>query len=108
MRLHVDEWGDPGLPTLVCVHGVTAHGRRFERLARDRLGSRFHVVAPDLRGHGRSTWEPPWSIEQHLDDLVGSVPADARLWVGHSFGGRLVLELAARPPPCVDPGVLLD
>jgi lipase len=90
------------------VHGVTSHGARFDRLARERLARRWHVVAPDLRGHGRSGWEPPWSIEQHLEDLLESVPEDARLWVGHSFGGRLVLELAARHPERIDRGVLLD
>ena len=29
MRLHVHEWGDAAAPPLVCVHGVSAHGRRF-------------------------------------------------------------------------------
>jgi lipase len=72
------------------------------------LARRWHVVAPDLRGHGRSDWEPPWSLEQHLDDLLETVPEDARLWVGHSFGGRLVLELAMRRPDHVARGVLLD
>lgn len=66
------------------------------------------MIAPDLRGHGRSGWEPPWSLEQHLEDLLESVPADARLWVGHSFGGRLVLELTARDPGRLDRAVLLD
>lgn len=66
------------------------------------------MVAPDLRGHGLSGYEPPWSLEQHLEDLLESVPEDARLWVGHSFGGRLLLELAHRSPERVDRGVLLD
>src|SRR3954468_2330664 len=108
MRLHLEEWGDPTRPTLVCVHGITAHGRRFERLARDRLTRRFHVFAPDLRGPRRPGAEPPWSTEQHLEDLLETAPQDARLWVGHSFGGRLVLELAARHPERIDRGVLLD
>jgi lipase len=108
VRLHLHEWGDPALPTVVCLHGITAHGARFERLARERLSRRWHVIAPDLRGHGRSGWEPPWSLEQHLEDVLESVPAEARLWVGHSFGGRLVLELAARSPERVERGVLLD
>jgi len=64
-------------------------------------------VAPDLRGHGRSSWDPPWSIEQHLDDLLDVAP-EATMWVGHSFGGRLVLELAHRRPDRVLRGVLLD
>jgi lipase len=108
MRLHLHEWGDPAAPTVVCLHGITAHGGRYDRLARERLARRWHVVAPDLRGHGRSEYEPPWSLEQHLEDLLESVPPDARLWVGHSFGGRLVLELAARHPERIDRGVLLD
>jgi lipase len=108
VRLHLHEWGDPSAPTIVCVHGITAQGTRFQRLARERLTPHWHVVAPDLRGHGVSGYEPPWSLEQHLDDLLESVPADARLWVGHSFGGRLVLELAARHPERIERGVLLD
>ena len=106
MQLHVHEWGDPDAPPVVCLHGVTAHGERFRQLAEERWASRFHVLAPDLRGHGRSTWEPPWTFAQHVEDLVDTFgPAD---WVGHSFGGRLVLELAARRPELVRRAVLLD
>jgi lipase len=106
--MHLYEWGDPDAPTIVCLHGITAQGERFRRLAEERLAQRWHVVAPDLRGHGRSGYEPPWDLEQHLEDLLETAPADARLWVGHSFGGRLVLELAARHPERVDRAVLLD
>jgi lipase len=107
--LHVHEWGDPEAPPLVCLHGVTAHGERFRQLAEERWAARFHVLAPDLRGHGRSGWEPPWTFATYVDDLVETF---ARLgaadWVGHSFGGRLVLELAARRPELVRRAVLLD
>lgn len=92
----------------MCLHGITAHGGRFRQIAEERLAARFRVLAPDLRGHGRSAYEPPWSLEQHLEDVLETVPADARLWVGHSFGGRLVLELAFRRPDRVARGVLLD
>ena len=109
MRLHLHEWGDPAAPAVVCLHGVTAHGERFKQLAEERWASRFHVLAPDLRGHGRSDWEPPWTFAQHVADLVDTFgelgPVD---WVGHSFGGRLILELAARHPELVRRAVLLD
>jgi len=108
LKLALHEWGDRSRPTIVCVHGVTSQGLRFAPLAVEGLGRSFHLVAPDLRGHGDSGWEPPWSLEQHLEDLLESVPPDARLWVGHSFGGRLVLELAARNPERVERAVLLD
>jgi lipase len=107
VHLHVHEWGDPSAPTIVCLHGVQAHGRRFRRLAEERLAEHHHVLAPDLRGHGHSGWEEPWTIAAHLDDLIASVGARGA-WVGHSFGGRLVAELLARRPDLVERAVLLD
>jgi lipase len=111
MKLHVHEWGDPGAPPLICVHGVTGHGERFRRLAEDHWAKRFRVIAPDLRGHGRSGWEPPWTYPTHVADLAetaASLGIDGADWVGHSFGGRLVLELAAAHPERVRRAVLLD
>lgn len=104
-------WGDPAAPPVVCVHGVTGHGERYRRLAERRWAARFHVVAPDLRGHGRSGYDPPWTIETHVADLAETAAAlglERADWVGHSFGGRLVLELAARHPALVRRAVLLD
>jgi lipase len=107
--LHLHEWGDRDAPPLLCVHGVQAHGLRFRKLAEERLASGFRVLAPDLRGHGRSGWEPPWTIERHVDDLVetlGAAGVERATVVGHSFGGRLTLELTARG--AVERSVLLD
>ena len=107
MKLNVYEWGDPSAPPVVCLHGVTGHGERYRRLAETRWAERFRVLSPDLRGHGRSGWEPPWTLGTYVDDLVETFPLRAD-WVGHSFGGRLVLELAARRPDLVRRAVLLD
>jgi lipase len=85
---------------------VTAHGARFRKLAEERL-SAFRVLAPDLRGHGRSPWEPPWDVDRHVVDVVELVDGPA-VWVGHSFGGRLALEVAVRHPERVEKLVLLD
>jgi lipase len=111
MRLHVHEWGDAGAPPVVCVHGVSAHGRRFRKLAEERLASSFHVLAPDLRGHGLSEHDPPWDIATHVRDVeetLEELGMETPAWVGHSFGGRLVLELAALKPGWIRCAVLLD
>jgi lipase len=111
VRLHVFEWGEAKAAPVVCVHGATGHGQRFKQLAEERWAKRFRVIAVDLRGHGRSGWEAPWSVEAYVGDLVetadalGLVRAD---WVGHSLGGRLVVELAVRYPERVRRAVLLD
>ena len=107
MSLARYEWGDERLPALVCLHGVTSHGRHFEQLA-DRLSGRFHVVALDLRGHGGSPWEPPWNLEQHVADVLEAAPPGPAAWLGHSFGGRIAYETAAAAPDRVERLVLLD
>lgn len=107
MTLHAHAWGDEDAPLVVCLHGVRNHGLVFRHLAERMTGMR--VLAPDLRGHGRSPWEPPWRLEDHLDDvrelLGAAVPAAL---VGHSFGARLVMELRAVAPGLVRRAVLLD
>ncbi|HEY3070237.1 MAG TPA: alpha/beta hydrolase, partial [Gaiellaceae bacterium] len=96
-----------GAPEVVCLHGVTAHGERFRKLAEERLAARFRVRALDLRGHGRSTWDEPWDLDTHAADVLETVDERAA-WIGHSFGGRIVIEIAARRPELVDRAVLLD
>jgi lipase len=111
MELNLHEWGDPSAPPIVCLHGVNGHGRRFRRLAEERLAGRFRVLAPDLRGHGSSGWEPPWTFATHVHDVLETLDAAGvrrAQWVGHSFGGRLVLEVAALAPDRVERVALLD
>jgi lipase len=106
VTLALHEYGPPGAPRVVCLHGVRNHGRHFERLA-ETLGE-YRVLAPDLVGHGHSPWEPPWSIGAHCEAIVEAVGAHESILVGHSFGGRLAFELAARAPKLVPKLVLLD
>jgi lipase len=108
-RLHVHRFGDPSSPRAVFLHGVTGHGAHARVLAEDWLSDSHLVLAPDLLGHGSSPYEPPWSLRAHLEALeasVGDEPAD--VLVGHSFGARLAVELAARRPGGVRRLVLLD
>ncbi len=111
MTLHVHEWGPREAPAVVCLHGVTGYGGRFRKLAEERLVPRFRVLAPDLRGHGLSTWEPPWDVTAHVADVRTLLEAEGlerATWIGHSFGGRIVLELIAHAPELVERAILLD
>ncbi len=106
-ELAVRRFGDHAAPTVVCLHGVTSWGGHFEALA-ERLAPDHGVVAPDLLGHGDSPREPPWRIGAQLAVLEAAVGGTARVWLGHSFGGRLAFEYAAAHPGEVDRLVLLD
>jgi lipase len=107
LTLNAYEWGEPDAATVVCLHGVSSYGGRFDGLA-EPLSDRYHVIALDLLGHGRSPWEPPWDVDAHIDAILASVPDGSAIWIGHSFGGRLAAELAARDPDRVERVALLD
>jgi lipase len=104
VSLVVHELGD-GEP-FVCVHGLSAHGLRFRTLAERLRGRR--LLCPDLRGTRGSTWEPPWDVETHVADLLDALPPEPLPWLGHSYGGRIVHELAHAAPERVSRLVLLD
>ncbi|MFN8109602.1 MAG: alpha/beta fold hydrolase [Thermoleophilia bacterium] len=108
--LHTSTWGPQDGPPVLIVHGVQNIGARYRRLAQEGLPE-ARVLAPDLRGHGASTWDPPWNAEQHVRDLLDTmdthgVPRAAV--VGHSFGGMLATHLAATAPERVSRVALLD
>ncbi len=106
MLLNVHHLGDPDGEPLVCLHGVTGHGRRFARLA-ERLEDR-HVIAPDLRGHGDSGKAPPWDVATHVNDLLETIDIPMADWAGFSYGGRLAAHIAFQYPERVRSLILLD
>jgi pimeloyl-ACP methyl ester carboxylesterase len=89
----VHTWGHPGAFTLVCLHGWGDSGASFQFLA-DALGDDWHVVAPDWRGFGRSSWNAGgYWFPDYLADLdallsIYSPDEPARV-LGHSMGGNV-------------------
>ena len=110
MHCNTYRFGPPGPTQVLAIHGLTGHGRRWETLATRHL-SDITVVAPDLLGHGRSSWDAPWTIDANVAALVALLDADGSdrvVVVGHSFGGAIALSLAAARPDLVAQLVLLD
>ena len=69
------------------------------------------MAAPDLLGHGRSSWSAPWTIAANVAAQATLVENEADgpvLVVGHSFGGAVALHLAAACPDLVSGLLLLD
>ncbi|MFI8972859.1 alpha/beta fold hydrolase [Nocardia asteroides] len=108
--LHVHRFGPADGPVVLALHGLTGHGNRWETLATEHL-PQARVIAPDLRGHGRSSSLPPWDFETIVDDLAALVRAETDgpvVVAGHSFGGAAGIHLARRHPELVRALVLLD
>jgi lipase len=109
-RLHVHRYGPAGPVRLVALHGLTGHGKRWQPLATQHLAE-IAVAAPDLIGHGRSSWAAPWTIDANVAALVALLEQQADgpvVLVAHSFGSAVALHLAATHPDRVTALVLLD
>lgn len=107
--LHVHRYGPGGPVRMLAVHGLTGYGGRWRHLA--GCLPEIAIAAPDLLGHGRSSWAAPWTIDANvaaLARLLGDEADAPVLVVGHSFGGGLALHLAAARPDRVAALLLLD
>ncbi len=107
--LHVHRYGPAVAPRVLALHGLTGHGQRWRHLA-DHLPD-IAVAAPDLLGHGRSSWAAPWTIDANVSALAALLDEEGTtrvLVVGHSFGGGLAMHLAAARPDLVAGLLLLD
>ena len=110
--MRVGIWGpaEQHAPTILAVHRVTASHRGWRALADQLPGVR--IIAPDLRGRGRSNHLPgPSGMPVHADDLaevLDQCSSGPVLDVGHSMGAFIVLVLAHRQPGRVSSLVLID
>lgn len=103
--------GPPSGPPLILLHGGSNRWQRWGPIL-PPLSERWHVVAPDLRGHGGSSWTPEdYSIRSFTDDIVAfldrMVPEPAALF-GHSLGAEVAVWAAARRPSRVRAVVVED
>ena len=110
LTLRVREWPTDG-PPIVLVHGLASNSRIWDNVG-GRLAERYHVVALDQRGHGLSDRPTDgFTFDKVVGDLVGMIQAlglDRPTLVGHSWGGNVVLALAASHPDLVSGLVLVD
>ena len=103
----------PTIPTIFLHGGPGYNSYSFATLAGNRLEPHLAMIYLDQRGCGRS--ERPWTQAYSMDLLMQDIEAlRLRLGVakisliGHSFGGTLALEYAARHPEHVSRIVFVD
>jgi pimeloyl-ACP methyl ester carboxylesterase len=112
LKLHYVAWGDESKPPLLLVHGGRDHARSWDFVARSML-DRYSVYCPDLRGHGDSEWAigGSYPLPNYVTDLarlVESIDHGPVQIVGHSLGGRVVLDYASTRPDTVQKFVTIE
>lgn len=102
LRLHYVDWGNPSAPPLLLVHGGRDHCRNWDWVAA-ALRHEWHIIAPDLRGHGDSQWSPDgnYSMAGYVYDLAQLIHQQKLAPVtilAHSLGGNISLRYAGIYP----------
>jgi len=112
LRLHYVDWGNPGAAPLLLIHGGRDHARSWDWVARD-LRRDYHVIAPDLRGHGDSSWATGghYTILEFVLDIAQLLEAldDFPVTIiGHSLGGAVAIYYSALFPDRVKQLVAIE
>jgi len=112
LRLHYVDWGNHDAPPLLLVHGGQDHCRTWDWVA-EALRDDYHIIAPDLRGHGDSGWAIGGNYL--LPDFVYDIAQLVRQRtmaplsiMGHSLGGYITLLYAGLYPETVSKLVNVD
>lgn len=105
LRLHYVDWGNPDAPPLILLHGGRDHCRSWDWVA-EELRHDWHVIAPDLRGHGDSEWSTDGTYNvmtcvYDLAQLIHQKKLAPVTIVSHSYGGNISLRYTGLYPESV-------
>ena len=99
-EIHYTEWGDPEATPLVCVHGLSRHGRDFDPLAA-ALADEYRVLCPDMPGRGESEWDPDRydaaSLSSVIVGIFEALELESAHYLGLSMGGQLGIGVVPGP-----------
>jgi len=102
LKLRYVDWGNPDASPLILLHGGRDHSRSWDWTAQ-ALRDKWHVIAPDLRGHGDSDWSPDGDYGSlanlyDLAQLIHQLRLAPVTIVAHSYGGNIALRYAGTFP----------
>lgn len=112
LRLHYVDWGNPDAPPLLLIHGGRDHCRNWDWVA-EALRNDYHIIAPDLRGHGDSQWMVggTYTINDFIYDIAQlihqALPKPLTI-IGHSLGGNIALRYTGLYPENVRKVVAIE
>ena len=110
LRVRYLDWGGDG-PPIMALHGLASSAHWYDIVA-PMLRGQGRIIAPDQRGHGQTTqatsgydWQ---TVSADIVGLMDHLEIDKAIVLGHSWGGNVAGNLAARFPDRVEKLVLID
>jgi pimeloyl-ACP methyl ester carboxylesterase len=102
LKLHYVDWGNTSKPPMLLIHGGRDHARNWDWVAQ-KLRDEYHILAPDLRGHGDSEWSRGGQyglIDYVLDitQLLDQLQLFPIVIIGHSLGGAISCQYSGIYP----------
>jgi pimeloyl-ACP methyl ester carboxylesterase len=112
LRLHYVDWGNREAPSLLLLHGGRDHSRSWDWVAQE-LRRDWHVIAPDMRGHGDSAWSQDGSYTTaayiyDLAQLIHQQQLEPVTIIAHSLGGVVTLRYSGLYPEKVRKLVVIE
>jgi pimeloyl-ACP methyl ester carboxylesterase len=111
LRIHYLDYPGPE-PAIVLLHGLSANANEFGGLLDEGLAQNHRVIAPDLRGRGRTSKPAAgYSMADHAEDVIAlldHLELDRVVMGGHSFGALLSIYLAAHYPDRITRVIVID
>jgi pimeloyl-ACP methyl ester carboxylesterase len=114
LKLRLQDYGSPGKPHMLCLHGGAANAHWYDFVAQGFTAD-YHVRAVDLRGHGDSQWDPSptptYGYQRHaadVNELAEKLDLRDFVLMGHSMGGMIGSIYTATYPGRAKAFILVD
>ncbi|MYD42454.1 MAG: alpha/beta hydrolase [Gammaproteobacteria bacterium] len=112
LRLHYLDWGNNDAAPLLLIHGIHDHGRSWDWFAQS-FQKDYHIIVPDLRGHGDSDWAigSSYTLIDYVYDiaqLIRQLDLAPITIVSHSLGGTIAAIYSGLYPSLVDKLVIIE
>ena len=109
MELNFKSFGE-GEPVII-VHGLFGMLDNWQTFAKRLAADGYLVYLVDLRNHGKSPWSDEFNYELLANDLLEWMHSQGiyrSSFIGHSMGGKAIMQLALEHPSAIDKLIVVD
>ena len=112
LSIHYYDLNSGGTPIVILLHGLGATGDSWQLQFPDLIESGFRILAPDMRGFGKSTYpegpNSPQIMAEDVANFLNRLEVTSVYVVGISMGGTIALQFALDHPSMVDSLILVN